>query len=156
MEMFKAGYFSSEPLDPCQVDSTGLKRLTMQQLARGLQVTETNPINGLEGRAGLLLRLGDALKNTALFGKEGRPGHMLGKPRLDHAKLAFKVLKTFHRLSPLSSYDASCLRPHNHNPHPLDRSHQWPWSRLALHTHKHRWCLSRRCLALLFHACIAT
>lgn len=79
--MFKAGYFSSEQLDPCQVDGVGLKRLSLQQLARGLQVTETNPINGLEGRAGLLSRLGDALRNTALFGREGRPGHMLGTVR---------------------------------------------------------------------------
>ncbi|KAK4696450.1 hypothetical protein P7C71_g1464, partial [Lecanoromycetidae sp. Uapishka_2] len=77
LEMFKAGYFSSESLEPCQVDSIGLKRLSMQHLARGLQVSETNPINGLEGRAGLLSRLGDALKNTALFGRDGRPGHML-------------------------------------------------------------------------------
>lgn len=79
LEMFKAGYFSSESLEPCQVDSAGLKRLSVQQLARGLQITATNPILGLEGRAGLMSRLGDALRNTALFGAEGRPGHMLGK-----------------------------------------------------------------------------
>lgn len=79
LEMFKAGYFSSEDLEPCQVDSVGLKRLTVQQLAKGLQITESNPIAGLEGRAGLLSRLGDALRNTALFGRDGRPGHMLGE-----------------------------------------------------------------------------
>ena len=76
--MFKAGFFSSEELEPCQVDGEGLKGLSLQQLARGLQVSENNPIAGLEGRAGLLSRLGDALKNSALFGREGRPGHMLG------------------------------------------------------------------------------
>jgi len=79
LEMFKAGYFSSDSLELCQVDSVGLKRLSVQQLAKGLQVSEANPINGLEGRAGLLSRLADALKNTALFGREGRPGHMLGE-----------------------------------------------------------------------------
>jgi hypothetical protein len=78
LEMFKAGCFSSEASEPCQVDSVGLKRLSLQQLARGLQVSENNPMAGLEGRAGLLSRLGDALKNPALFGREGRPGHMLG------------------------------------------------------------------------------
>ena len=77
--MFKAGYFSSEDLEPCQVDSVGLKKLTVQQLAKGLQVTEGNPIAGLEGRAGLLSRLADALRNSALFGRDGRPGHMLGE-----------------------------------------------------------------------------
>lgn len=79
LEMFKAGFFSSEELEPYQVDGEALKRLSLQQLARGLQVSENNPIAGLEGRAGLLSRLGDALKNSALFGREGRPGHMLGK-----------------------------------------------------------------------------
>ena len=78
LEMFKAGFFSSSSLEPCQVDSAGLKRLSVQQLSRGLQVTEQNPIAGLEGRAGLMSRLGDALKNSALFGTAGRPGHMLG------------------------------------------------------------------------------
>ena len=80
LEMFKAGYFSSDAQEPSQVDSLGLKRLSVQQLAKGLQVSDHNPIAGLEGRAGLLSRLGDALKNSVLFGAEGRPGHMLGIP----------------------------------------------------------------------------
>ena len=80
LEMFKAGSFSSDPSVPCQVDSLGLKRLSLQQLANALQVSDGNPIAGLEGRAGLLSRLGDALKNAELFGAEGRPGHMLGSP----------------------------------------------------------------------------
>ena len=87
LEMFKAGYFSSSSDEPCQVDSAGLKRLTIQQLAKGLQATEQNPIQGLEGRAGLMSRLGDALRNTALFGGAGRPGHMLGAHPNHHLKL---------------------------------------------------------------------
>ncbi len=79
LEMFKAGFFSSSPSEPCQVDSVGLKRLSAEQLGRGLQVTETNPIAGLEGRAGLLSRLGDALENATFFGADGRPGKMLGR-----------------------------------------------------------------------------
>lgn len=78
LEMFKAGYFSSDKQEPSQVDSLGLKRLSVQLLAEGLQVTEQNPIAGLEGRAGLLSRLGDALQDSTLFGAEGRPGHLLG------------------------------------------------------------------------------
>lgn len=79
LEMFKAGYFSSDESKPCQVDCVGLKSLSLQQMARGLQVSENNPIMGLEGRAGLLCRLGDALKNKGLFGADGRPGNMLGR-----------------------------------------------------------------------------
>ena len=80
LEMFKAGLFSSDPTEPCQVDGAGLKRLNVEQLAKALQVSTTNPIAGLEGRAGLLLRLADALNNQDLFGVDARPGNMLGMP----------------------------------------------------------------------------
>ena len=79
IEMFKAGYFSNNALEPCQVDTVGLRRLTVQKLATGLQVSDSNPIQGLEGRASLLTKLGEALKNSHLFGAEGRPGHMIGR-----------------------------------------------------------------------------
>ncbi|KAF2202623.1 DUF1688-domain-containing protein [Delitschia confertaspora ATCC 74209] len=77
LEMFKAGLFSSDPSEPCQVDSAGLKKLDVAAMARGLQVTEDNPIDGLEGRTGLLMRLSDALQNQEVFGLEARPGNML-------------------------------------------------------------------------------
>ncbi|KAF2179793.1 DUF1688-domain-containing protein [Zopfia rhizophila CBS 207.26] len=77
LEMFKAGLFSSDPNEPCQVDSAGLKRLDVKTMARGLQVTEENPIDGLQGRAGLLMKLADALQNQEVFGLEARPGNML-------------------------------------------------------------------------------
>jgi hypothetical protein len=36
-------------------------------------------MSGLEGRCGLLFRLADALEaSPEFFGKEGRPGNMLG------------------------------------------------------------------------------
>lgn len=81
-EMFKAGFFSSDASQPYQVDRIALKRLSMEQLAKGLQVTEANPILGLEGRTGLMSRLGDAMRNAALFGSDGRPGNMLGSRSL--------------------------------------------------------------------------
>ncbi|KAF2871268.1 hypothetical protein BDV95DRAFT_494693 [Massariosphaeria phaeospora] len=77
LEMFKAGLFSSDINEPCQVDSNGLKRLDVKAMARGLQVTDENPIDGLTGRTGLLLRLADALQNQEVFGLEARPGNML-------------------------------------------------------------------------------
>ena len=79
LEMFKAGYFSSSPGNPHQVDSAGLQRLNVQNLAAGLQVTAQNPIAGLEGRAGLLARLAAALRNPTFFGRGARPGDMLGE-----------------------------------------------------------------------------
>lgn len=79
LEMFKAGYFSSNPDEPCQVDATGLRKLTTEKLGAGLQVSDANPIIGLEGRAGLMTRLGEALDNSDIWGRSGRPGNMLGK-----------------------------------------------------------------------------
>ncbi|MCJ1246820.1 hypothetical protein MMC30_004029 [Trapelia coarctata] len=77
LEMFKGGLFSSDPNQQCRVDAEGLKQLTPEQLAKGLQVTAANPLNGLEGRAGLLSRLADALMNPVYFGADSRPGKML-------------------------------------------------------------------------------
>lgn len=77
LEMFKVGTFSSNRAEPCQVDSKGLRSIDVATMAKGLQVSESNPIAGLEGRTGLLMRLADALENIEVFGKEQRPGNML-------------------------------------------------------------------------------
>ena len=78
LEMFKMGLFSSNPDQPCQVDSGGLKKLTTERMAKGLQVNSENPIDGLEGRTNLLIRLADALtEHVEIFGPETRPGNML-------------------------------------------------------------------------------
>lgn len=76
--MFKAGMFSSDSSQPYQVDAVGLKKLTVEAMGKALQVSERNPINGLEGRANLLIRLSGALGNREFFGPGGRPGNMLG------------------------------------------------------------------------------
>jgi hypothetical protein len=78
LEMFKAGLFSSNSSQPHQVDGEGLKSLTVEKMAAGLQASETNPLAGLEGRTGLLIRLSSALNNQGLFGADARPGNMLG------------------------------------------------------------------------------
>lgn len=89
LEMFKAGMFSSDQAQPCQVDAKGLGRMTVEMLADGMQVSEEkNPMSGLEGRAGLLMRLSQAMQNQEMFGKDGRPGNMIGRqfpnPCLSH------------------------------------------------------------------------
>jgi hypothetical protein len=78
LEMFKGGIFSSNESQPYQVDGEGLRNLTVDIMAKGLQVSEQNPIAGLEGRTGLLTRLADALNDQTLFGADARPGNMLG------------------------------------------------------------------------------
>lgn len=79
LEMFKSGLFSSDPTEPCQVDGAGLKKVTVEKLAKGMQHSEQNSLAGIEGRAGLLVRLSDALNNQDFFGVDARPGNMLGE-----------------------------------------------------------------------------
>ena len=47
----------------------GLEKLTPEVIAQAMQVTPENPIDGLEGRTNLLIRLGDALLNQEIFGE---------------------------------------------------------------------------------------
>lgn len=76
--MFKTGMFSSDPSQPHQVDAPALEKLSADTLAKGMQVSEANPMSGLEGRANLLTRLGTALRTSkAIFGKDARPGNMI-------------------------------------------------------------------------------
>jgi len=89
LEMFKDGTFSSNKNRLHQVDGQGLKKLTVEIMAAGLQVSDRNPIPGLEGRTNLLIRLADALKNQAVFGADARPGNMLG-------------MSILHQLSPIA------------------------------------------------------
>lgn len=76
--MFKKGLFSSNQSQPHQVDGEGLRNLSVQDMRRGLQVSEANPIAGLEGRTELLQKLSKAMMNPTYFGADGRPGNMLG------------------------------------------------------------------------------
>ncbi|MES2511027.1 MAG: URC4/urg3 family protein [Pseudomonadota bacterium] len=74
---FMSGLFSSAESVPLQADARGLQAVTADKLASAFQVTAVNPLIGLEGRAALLRRLGEALQNRPeLFGKSGRPGHL--------------------------------------------------------------------------------
>ena len=57
--MFADGLFSRDPKgDPLRVDAERLAKLTAMDIAMGFQVKAHNPMTGLEGRAGLLQKLG--------------------------------------------------------------------------------------------------
>ncbi|KAL7625898.1 hypothetical protein AAE478_005122 [Parahypoxylon ruwenzoriense] len=78
LEMFKTGIFSGNQSNKFQVDKDGLRTLTVDQLAKGMQSRPGNEVTGLEGRAHLLIRLGDALaSNQEFFGEDGRPGNIV-------------------------------------------------------------------------------
>lgn len=72
---FVAGLFSSNKDRPLQVDAEGLRALPTDRLAEALQVSESNPLVGLQDRAILLRRLGEVMQEMPeVFGEEGRPG----------------------------------------------------------------------------------
>ena len=72
---FMAGLFSADPAQPLRADAAGLRAVTAEQLGQAFQVSPANPLVGLEGRAALLRRLGEALAaQPASFGPLGRPG----------------------------------------------------------------------------------
>ena len=72
LRTFESGAFSSDPQgDPLKADD--LSNLTVEDLAASFQVSEGNPLVGLDGRAALLQRLGhQVLARPDLF--KGRPG----------------------------------------------------------------------------------
>ena len=60
LAMFTAGAFSAAPSAPLRADADKLANLDVVDLARGMQVSDDNPLVGLDGRADLLRRLGTA------------------------------------------------------------------------------------------------
>ncbi|KQY84782.1 URC4/urg3 family protein [Brevundimonas sp. Root1423] len=74
LRMFEAGAFSVTEDDPWRVDAVALTFVTADALAKGFQVTADNPLVGLDGRAALLRRLGQAcLAKPDLFALEDEP-----------------------------------------------------------------------------------
>ncbi|RKH43482.1 URC4/urg3 family protein [Corallococcus sicarius] len=67
LRMFMAGGFSSDPDRPLRADAEALGRMTREALERGFQVSESNPLLGVEGRLQLMQGLSRVLP---------RPGSM--------------------------------------------------------------------------------
>ncbi|HEY8356877.1 MAG TPA: DUF1688 family protein, partial [Ramlibacter sp.] len=79
---FTSGLFSSDKDRPWQADSEGLRALVTDHLASAFQVSERNPMVGLDGRAVLLRRLGEAMaEQPEVFGEEtaARPSGIFDK-----------------------------------------------------------------------------
>jgi hypothetical protein len=59
-ELFSAGTLGGGSAAP-RADASGLRALSASALGKAFQVSETNPLTGLEGRAALLRRLGEVV-----------------------------------------------------------------------------------------------
>ena len=82
LAMFASGAFSANPLQPLRADADVLANLTVADLKRGLQVSDGNPLVGLEGRVDLLRRLGALVASKPdVFGRldAPRPGGLFDR-----------------------------------------------------------------------------
>ncbi len=73
--LFLSGAMSSDKKS-LRADHLGLESLTQKDIETHFQVSEKNPLLGLDGRLQLLNNLAGALKNNEIF-KDHRPGNIL-------------------------------------------------------------------------------
>lgn len=86
LQLFVDGNLSAVADAPLRCDATALARLDPQTLCRVFQVTDANPLTGVQGRLALLHALGAAARAAPLlFGAEARIGnlydYLLGRSR---------------------------------------------------------------------------
>ena len=90
---FMDGLFSSDPAQPLRADADGLQAVTTARLEKAFQVTPKNLLVGLEGRAALLRRLGEAMQaQPEIFGQPARPGHLFDQLTRGKASIAAEDL----------------------------------------------------------------
>ena len=74
LAMFENGTFSANASDPLRADGSALATLSVADVARGLQVSDANPLVGLEGRVELLRNLGKLVASKPdIFGRHDAP-----------------------------------------------------------------------------------
>ncbi len=74
LRLFESGALSTAPGDPLRADAEALAHLQANLLAEVFQVSDDNPLVGLEGRAALLRRLGARIKaRPDLFARADSP-----------------------------------------------------------------------------------
>ncbi len=82
--MFLAGAMSVDRKS-LRADAVGLKNISVEDIQKAFQVSEKNPLVGVEGRCKLLNNLGTALENRKIFRNE-RPGNLLDYLEENHGK----------------------------------------------------------------------
>jgi hypothetical protein len=82
LAMFAGGAFSANPQQPLRADAEVLAKLDVVDLKRGMQVSDSNPLVGIEGRADVLRRLGALVASKPeVFGSfdTPRPGGLFDR-----------------------------------------------------------------------------
>jgi hypothetical protein len=100
LRAMQSGLFSADPGQPWRADAGALSRITADALARAFQHAAGNELAGIEGRAALLRRLGEACASYPdPFGAAARPGNLYDHWADRHEELtAPEILRTLLRL----------------------------------------------------------
>ena len=102
--MFLSGVMTADRKS-LKADSEGLKKVTVADLKKYFQVSDKNPLVGVEGRVLLLNNLGKAMENKKIF-KDGRPGNIIdyliagGKTEIAAPSILSAVLEGFGSIWP--------------------------------------------------------
>jgi hypothetical protein len=106
-DLFMAGTCSADPGQPLRADAAALAAIDGDILARAFQVQDDNPLAGLDGRAELLRRIGEAIAAKPMFGTPARIGgrfdHLAGQAqdgRLPAPAILGAVLEGFAEIWP--------------------------------------------------------
>ncbi len=77
LHMYKSGLFSSDPNNrKFYADGERLQKLRVEDLAQAFQVSDKNPLEGLDGRCALLNKLGEVISKQSQFFHEKRLGNI--------------------------------------------------------------------------------
>src|SRR5205823_4668432 len=104
LRAMQAGLFSADPARPWRADAVALRRITPDQLGGAFQNGPGNPLAGIEGRALLLRRLGDAaMAKPEWFGEPARLGNVYDYwlPRRDDLPAPEMLHLVLHTLAPI-------------------------------------------------------
>jgi hypothetical protein len=108
LAMFSDGLFSADARDRLRADAAALVNLDGADVKRGMQVSDSNPMIGIDGRADLLRRLGaHVASNADVFGRCGtaRPGGFFDHlaALADHGTLPAPTIlsELLHHLGPV-------------------------------------------------------
>jgi hypothetical protein len=97
LAMFESGIFSANLRDPLRADADVLANLSIADLERGLQVSDENPLVGLQGRVDLLRNLGQLVASRPdVLGRHDtpRPGGLFDRlaARAENGRLPAPVI----------------------------------------------------------------
>lgn len=114
LHAFMAGAFSATPGQPGRVDAAALRQVDAAALRGVFQAGSANALTGLEGRAALLVRLGQVLQHESeRDGVPARPALLLDRLTAHGARTALSAPEILHTVlqtfAPLWSTGATVL-----------------------------------------------